>query len=148
MKKIVLLVVFGVFFNVSYAQQVDRIQRGQRGYIPPPIATNNDAYIEIIEPFEEVEKMMPKCISVLKLDAFEQEIIKGMLLKKFESQNFIVKEEKNTREDRKRKLTELDKEFFKELSTILSPEEIEAYKNIDFKESSKEKKKRKKNKKN
>jgi hypothetical protein len=147
MKKLGLLIVFGVLVNFTFAQNLGQIQRGQRGYVPPMVL-NSDTYIEVVEPFEEVEKMMPKCISVLKLDAFEQEIIKGMLLKKFESQNVIVKDEKNTREDRKRKLTELDKEFFKELGAILSPDEIEAYKNIDFNKTSKEKKKRKKNKRN
>lgn len=147
MKKLGFLIVFGALINFSFAQNLGQIQRGQRGYVPPMVL-NNETYIEVVEPYEEVEKMMPKCASVLKLDAFEQEILKGMLIKKFESQNFIVKDEKNTREDRKRKFTALDKEFFTELGTILSPEQIEAYKNIDFKESSKDKKKRKKNKRN
>ena len=138
---------FGVLVNFSFAQNLGQIQRGQRGYVPP-MELNSETYIEVVEPFDEVEKMMPKCIAVLKLDAFEQEIIKGMLLKKFESQNFIVKDEKNTREDRKRKLIALDKQYIDELGTILSPEQIEAYKSIDFKESSKDKKKRKKNKRN
>lgn len=147
MKKLGLLIVLGVFLNVGYAQQADQIQRGQRGY-SPPMKLNDETYIELVDPFDEVDKMMPKCIAELKIDAFEQEIIKAMLLKKFESQNVILENEKNTRADRKRKMEALEKEFLKELSTILNPDEIEKYLNIDFRESNKERKHRRKNLKN
>jgi hypothetical protein len=147
MKKLGLLIVLGVFLNVGYAQQADQIQRGQRGY-SPPMKLNDETYIELVDPYDEVDKMMPKCIAELNIDAFEQEIIKAMLLKKFESQNVILENEKNTRADRKRKMETLEKEFLKELSTILNPDEIEKYLNIDFRESNKERKHRRKNLKN
>lgn len=138
----------GMFFSAGYAQQnLSQIQRGQRGYAPP-IIYNENTYIELVDPYDEVDKMMPKCIAVLNLDAFEQEIIKGMLIKKFESQNAILENEKNTRADRKKKIDDLDKEYWKELTIILKPDEIEKYKAIDFTETNKEKKKRRKKKKN
>jgi hypothetical protein len=87
MKRLVVLVVFGVVFNVGFAQQADQIQRGQRGY-NPPIIYNNETFIELVDPYDEVDKMLPKCIAVLGLDAFEQEIIKGMLIKKFEISSY------------------------------------------------------------
>jgi hypothetical protein len=147
MKKLVVLVVFGFVYNVGVAQQADQIQRGQRGYAPP-ILYNNEAFIELVDPYDEVDKMMPKCITALNLDAFEQEIIKSMMIKKFESQNVILKDEKNTREDRKKKMDDLNKEYLKELSTILKPDEILKYQAIDFTETNKEKKNRRKKKKN
>jgi hypothetical protein len=147
MKKLGLLLVFGVLFNTGFAQQADQIQRGQRGYSPKMIL-NEETYIELVDPFDEVDKMMPKCIAVLGLDAFEQEIIKGMLIKKFESQNAILKDEKNSREDRKKKMDDLEKEYLKELGTILKPDEIYKYQAIDFTETNKEKKKRRKKNKN
>ncbi|PTM02313.1 MAG: hypothetical protein DA407_15265 [Bacteroidetes bacterium] len=144
MKKLGLIILLGMFFSVGFAQQqLNQIQRGQRGYTPP-IIYNNETYIELVDPFDEVDKMIPKCVAVLKLDAFEQEIIKGMLIKKFESQNAILENEKNTRADRKKKIDDLDKEYWKELATILKPDEIEKYKAIDFTETNKEKKKRRK----
>ena len=147
MKKLVVLVVFGVVFNVGFAQQADQIQRGQRGY-NPPIIYNNETFIELVDPYDEVDKMLPKCIAILGLDAFEQEIIKGMLIKKFESQNAILEDEKNKREDRKTKIDALNKQYIIELSTILKPDEIVKYQAIDFTETNKEKKKRKNKNKN
>ncbi len=147
MKRLVVLVVFGVVFNVGFAQQADQIQRGQRGY-NPPIIYNNETFIELVDPYDEVDKMLPKCIAVLGIDAFEQEIIKGMLIKKFESQNAILEDEKNKREDRKKKIDALNKQYIIELSTILKPDEIVKYQAIDFTETNKEKKKRKNKNKN
>jgi hypothetical protein len=147
MKRLVVLVVFGVVFNVGFAQQADQIQRGQRGY-NPPIIYNNETFIELVDPYDEVDKMLPKCIAVLGLDAFEQEIIKGMMIKKFESQNAILEDEKNKREDRKKKIDALNKQYIIELSTILKPDEIVKYQAIDFTETNKEKKKRKNKNKN
>lgn len=147
MKKIVLVLVLGALFNFGFAQQANQIQRGQRGYVPE-MRLNEETYIDLVDPFVEIEKMMPKCITVLGLDAFEQEIVKGMLLKKFESQNAILSDEKNTRADRKKKIDDLDKGFLVELGAILKPEEIDKFRAIDFTETKSEKKKRKKKKRN
>lgn len=147
MKKIVLVLVFGALFNFGFAQQANQIQRGQRGYVPE-MRLNEETYIDLVDPFVEIEKMMPKCITALNLDAFEQEIVKSMLLKKFESQNAILSDEKNSRADRKKKIDDLDKGFLVELATILKPEEIDKFRAIDFTETKAEKKKRKKKKKN
>jgi hypothetical protein len=147
MKKLGLLIVFAISFNVGFAQQADQIQRGQRGYVPP-MMMNNTTFIELVDPYDEVDKMIPICAKELNLDAFEQEVIKGMLIKKFESQNAILEDEKNSRTDRKKKIDDLDKELYKELAAILKPDEIEKFKELDFTESSKEKKKRKKKGKN
>jgi len=147
MKKIVLALLFGTLFNFGFAQQANQIQRGQRGYVPE-MKLNEETYIDLVDPFAEIEKMMPKCIAVLNLDAFEQEIIKGMLLKKFESKNAILSDEKNSRADRKKKIDALDKGFLVELGTILKPDEIDKFRAIDFTETKAEKKKRKKKKRN
>ena len=147
MKKLGLLIVLGVLSSAGFAQQqLNQIQRGQRGYSPPPLIMNEETYSELVDPYDEVDKMMPKCVAVLNLDAFEQEIIKGMLIKKFESQNAIREDEKNIRADRKKKIDDLEKEYWKELTTILEPDEIEKYKTIDFTETNKEKKNRRKKK--
>lgn len=143
MKKLGLLIIFAIVFNMGFAQQADQIQRGQRGYVPPMVF-NNSTFIELVDPYDEVDKMIPICAKEFKLDAFEQEVIKGMLIEKFESQNAILEDEKNTRTDRKKKIDDLDKELYKELATILNPDEIEKFKVLDFTETSKEKKKRKK----
>ena len=147
MKKILLFLFLGSLYgNDIIAQQVNQIQRGQRGYVPQ-MRLNEDTYIDLVDPYEEVDKMMPKCITELGLDAFEQEIMKAMLLKKFESSNVILSDEKNLRADRKKKLDALNKEFLKELRTILNSEEVDVFNAMDYSESKIEKTRRKKKKK-
>ena len=148
MRRIVLFLLLGVLCgNEIIAQQLNQVQRGQRGYVPQ-MRLNEDTYIDLVDPYAEVDKMMPRCVTELNLDAFEQEIMKAMLLKKFESSNAILSDEKNLRADRKKKLDALNKEFLKELRTILSSEEVDIFNAIDFSESKIEKKRRKKKKKN
>ena len=131
-------------FQAINAQQVDRIQRGQRGYTPPP-KQNYETFIELKDPYEETNIILAKCIKAFDLDAFEKEILKNILIKNFESQNTILGDKKNSREDRKKKTLDLDKNFYNELSSILSVEEIEEYKVMDFEETKEEKKQKKKN---
>ncbi len=153
MKKIFLIAIIGVFsvsFQSLYAQQAYTTQRGQRGYTPPAKPLS-DAYIELKDPYEETSLVLPKCVEAFKLDAFEKEILKGMLIKKYEGLNAILENKDNNREERKTKMQSLDKAFHLELSSILSPNEIESFKSMDFvetKEERKEKKKKKKNRKN
>lgn len=131
-------------FQAINAQQADRIQRGQRGYTPPP-KVNYETYIELKDPYEATSIILPKCVEAFKLDTFEKEILKNILIKQFESQNAILSDKKNSREARKKKILDFDKIFYKELSSILSEEEIEEFKIMDFKETKEEKKKKKKN---
>lgn len=130
-------------FQALNAQQIDGIQRGQRGYVPPP-KQSFKTYIELKDPYKETNIILPKCVEAFKLDAFEKEILKNILVKNIESQNVILSDKKNTREVRQKKIIELDKYFYKELSSILSEEEIEEFKVMDFEETKEEKKKKKK----
>ena len=76
--------------------------------------------------------------------AFEKEIIKGLLFKKIENQNMILEDEGNSREDRKKKLVALDKIFYQDLASILTKEEIDHFKIMDFSETREDKKEKKK----
>ena len=148
MKRTIVVALFGflVFSFTANAQQVDRIQRGQRGYVPPPKVTYG-AYIEIKEPQVEVERMLPRLVEEFNLDAFEQEIIKGIIINKVEKENKVLEDKANTREDRKQKLMIIEKEYYKELSTILSGEEVEILKTMNFETAKEVKKQKRKNKK-
>ena len=88
MKKILILSLI-LFSSNLIAQQVYGVQRGQRGYIPPP-KFEASAYITTINAYDELEKTLPKCIDVFKLDDFESEILKGLLLQKYERYNRFV----------------------------------------------------------
>jgi len=149
MKKILVLAVLGVLSTSMQdlnAQQAYGVQRGQRGYTPPAKAITG-AYIELKDPYEETKIVLPKCVEAFSLDDFEKEILKGMLIKKYEGLNAVLEDKDNNREERKSKMLVLDKAFYLELSSILSEDEVEDFKMMDFSETKEERKEKKKNKK-
>ncbi len=143
MKKIFFLL---LFFNISLfqAQQFYGPQRGQRGYIPPP-KYDTSTYVVSVDVYDELEKVLPKCISEFKLDDFEAQILKDLLIKKFESYNLIVQNDDISKEKRIDFLKQHEIDFINSLSIILSPDEISKYMDMDFTKKKKKKKKKKKN---
>ncbi len=140
--------VFLISANLTIAQNLGQIQRGQRGYTPPP-RYNTKAFIELKDVEQELAIILPKCEAEFSLDAFQKEILKNILTKKIEDENAILSDDKNTRELRKSKIVARNNQFFVELGTILTPEQVTAFKNLNFTEASEEEKKeeKKKNKK-
>ena len=61
-------------FSSSFSQQVYGVQRGQRGYIPPP-KFEASVYVTTIDAYKELEKTLPKCIEKFSLDDFENDIL-------------------------------------------------------------------------
>ena len=146
-KKIFLFLLLISSSNII-AQQVYGIQRGQRGYIPPP-KYEASAYISTINAYEELEKVLPKSVETFKLDDFEREIFKGLLLEKYDNYNRIVENTDSSKEVRQDALRQLEINFVKSLSVILTPDEISMFVDMDFSEKEQRKKKRRrKNKKN
>ena len=129
------------FFSIQlFSQQVYNVQRGQRGYVPPP-KYEASAYITTLDIYEELNAVLPVCVEVFNLDEFETQILKGMLLKKFESHNAIVSNTDNSKEARQEKLKQLEIDFVKSLSIILTSDEITSYVDMDFSDKKKENKK-------
>jgi len=136
-----------LFFSVqSFSQQVYNIQRGQRGYVPPP-KFEASAYITTLDVYEELNVVLPMCVASFSLDEFETQILKGMLVKKFDSYNAIVSNADLSKEARQDQLKQLEIDFVKSLTIILTPDEITEYVDMDFNKKKKEKKKKKKRKK-
>jgi len=147
MKKVFIFLLLISSSNII-AQQVYGIQRGQRGYIPPP-KYEASAYISTINAYEELEKVLPKSVETFKLDDFEREIFKGLLLEKYDNYNRIVENTDSSKEARQDALRQLEINFVKSLSVILTPDEISMFVDMDFSEKEQRKKKRRrKNKKN
>ena len=146
MKKIFLFILLVSSSNLI-AQQVYGIQRGQRGYIPPP-KYEASAYISTINAYEELEKVLPKSVELFKLDDFEREIFKGLLLEKYDNYNRIVENTDSSKEARQDALRQLEIDFVKSLSVILTPDEISMFVDIDFSEKKQKKKKKKRKNKN
>ena len=92
MNKLLLFLALLSFSNLL-AQQPYGIQRGQRGYIPPP-KFESSVYITTIDSYEELNKTLPRCVELFSLDDFEKEILKtkemNNILIKFEAKNSII----------------------------------------------------------
>ena len=145
MKRLILLL-FLISLSNIYSQQVYGVQRGQRGYIPPP-KYEASAYITTINAYEELEKVLPKSAEVFNLDDFEKEIFKGLLLKKYDDYNKIVENTSSSKQVRQDELKQLEIDFVKSLSVILTPDEISIFVDMDFSGKEEKKKRRKKRKK-
>lgn len=143
--KFLIFFFISIFSIESFSQQLYNVQRGQRGYIPPP-KYEASAYITTLDVYEELNKVLPICVTTFSLDEFETQILKGMLLNKYESYNSIVSNTDNSKESRQEQLKQLDIDFVKSLTIILTPDEITTYVDMDFSDKKKGKKKRKKKK--
>ena len=148
MKKFILFILLLYSSNI-FAQQVYGVQRGQRGYIPPP-KYEASVYITTLNAYEELEKVLPKSVEVFSLDDFEKEIFKGLLLEKFENYNKIVENTDSSKQARQEALKQLEIDFVKSLAVILTPDEITTFVDMDFsgKEEKKKRRKEKRKKKN
>ena len=148
MKKVILFILL-LYSSIIFAQQVYGVQRGQRGYIPPP-KYEASVYITTLNAYEELEKVLPKSVEVFSLDDFEKEIFKGLLLEKFENYNKIVENTDSSKQARQEALKQLEIDFVKSLAVILTPDEITTFVDMDFsgKEEKKKRRKEKRKKKN
>jgi len=136
-----------LFFSTqSFSQQIYNVQRGQRGYVPPP-KYEASAYITTLDVYEELNIVLPMCVSSFSLDEFETQILKGMLVKKFDSYNAVVSNTDLSKEARQDQLKQLEIDFVKSLTIILTPDEITTYVDMDFNKKKKGKKRKKKRKK-
>ena len=136
-----------LFFSTqSFSQQLYNVQRGQRGYIPPP-KYEASAYITTLDVYEELNVVLPMCVASFSLDEFETQILKGMLVKKFDSYNAVVSNTDLSKEARQDQLKQLEIDFVKSLTIILTPDEITEYVDMDFNKKKKGKKRKKKRKK-
>ncbi|MCH1547317.1 MAG: hypothetical protein L7S44_01990 [Flavobacteriaceae bacterium] len=147
MKKIVFTLCLLLISNLGFSQQLNNIQRGQRGYAPMP-KYNNSAYVSTLDIYKELSKILPKCQLEFNLDDFEMQIIKGLLIEKMENYNTIVENEDYTRDVRQSKLKANEFQYIKSLSSILDSEEIARYIEMDFENDRDDKKKKRNKKKN
>ena len=87
------------------------------------------------------------CVAAFSLDEFEKQILKGMLVKKFDSYNAVISNTDLSKEARQDQLKQLEIDFVKSLTIILTPDEITEYVDMDFNKKKKGKKRKKKRKK-
>ena len=144
--KFLIFIAILFFSTQSFSQQLYNVQRGQRGYIQPP-KYEASAYITTLHVYEELNMVLPMCVASFSLDEFETQILKGMLMKKFDSYNAVVSNTDLSKDARQDQLKKLEIDFVKSLTIILTTDEITTYVKMDFNKKKKEKKRKKKRKK-
>ena len=147
MKQIIITLFIGFITTFTvFGQQAYMPQRGQRGYVPP-MRFSNQANVVPKDIPEELSLIMPLCIERFGLDAFEQEIMKSLLTRKMETENAILANKDLSIEDRKKAYLQADKTFFAEVSSILTEDEIEELRNLNFGDVKRDEKKKRRKKK-
>lgn len=154
-KTVCILILLGTF-TTSVAQNLNSIQRGQRGYTPPPRA------LEAGEPEKPDVNVMAqenatRYAQELNIDAFKKEVLKSYL-KDFYREKIDVTYNPELKFDEKQPLIiEANTRFEKRLVEILNADQIEAlisYEQLgmtpkdDKKDKKKKKRKNRKKKKN
>jgi len=141
---------FCIFENPTFAQDVYRIQRGQRGYTPPPTPIKTSHYDEKRDANSIANEQLPVYAEALQLDDFQKELVKNMIVDHYTKREVIRTNYEMNFGDKQDAYVKLEEEFHRELSTVLSEEQVAAFKKVEFldnKEQRKEEKRKKKKKK-
>jgi len=153
---VIIIILLTLTANTVMAQGLYRNQRGQRGYTPPPKPLEVNAYDKKMDANAIANAQLPTYSEVLKLDDFQKELVKNILIDHFTKREVLRTDFGLSFGDKQDAYTKLDEELHTELATILSPEQVEAFKKVQFiddkkllkEEKRKKKKKRKRDKKN
>lgn len=141
-----LLFIFLGAVSMGTAQQADRIQRGQRGYTPPPLERTPGArsventLVDIDEKMDFYEKELP-------LDAFEKAVLKNMIVDFEEKRMALYRDETIDFRTREEQLLNTEVQLRADLLAIFPEEKVDAFHELHFMDKKlKKKKKRSRNK--
>ena len=136
------LFVFGL--HTMVAQNLNDIQRGQRGYSPPPLDREQGG-IAIDNTLEDIDEKMDLYQQEFSLDAFEKAVLKNYIVD-FETEKMSLLENETISYDVKQQsLLKLNDKLSTTLATLFTEEELTKFQILHFQEGSKKKKRRKKN---
>ena len=129
------------------AQSLNTIQRGQRGYTPPPLEQGTKAR-SVENTLEDIEEKMDMYEAEFSLDAFEKEVMKNFIVEFEENKMATLRAENMEYEVRLQTIQKLEEKLSNDLKIFLTEEEIGRFGELHFTEKgNKKKKKRKKDKK-
>ncbi|MEP2935150.1 MAG: hypothetical protein ABJM06_05495 [Gilvibacter sp.] len=132
-------------FTTLDAQNLNQIQRGQRGYSPPPLDREQGA-ISIENTVVQVDEKMELYAVEFELDAFEKAVMKNYLVD-FETEKMAILENENVAYDiKEQSVLRLNENLREKLGTMLSEDELNRFAQLHF--GPKQKKKKRKKKKN
>ncbi len=137
------IVLFVLAINPLLAQNLNDIQRGQRGYIPPPIDREQGG-IAVENTLENIDQEMDIYAKEFELDAFEKAVLKNYIVE-FETEKMaLLSDETLSYDVKQQSLLKLNEKLRGKLNTVLTQDQIGAFELLHFAPKSEKKKKRKK----
>jgi hypothetical protein len=137
-----ILLTMGSFGSLE-AQNLNSIQRGQRGYSPPPLDRQQGA-ISIENSVEQVDEKMELYGIEFSLDAFEKAVMKNYLVE-FETEKMAILENETIAYDIKQQsVLKLNDKLRNKLATMLTEDELNRFAQLHFDPQDKKKKRKKK----
>lgn len=139
----IVLALCAIFPLTIEAQSINTIQRGQRGYTPPPL--EQEAKGRSVEnTLEDIDEKMNMYEAEFSLDAFEKEVMKNFIIEFEEGKMETLRAENMEYEVRLQTIQKLEEKLSSDLTIFLTEEEIGRFGELHFTEKSKKKKKKKK----
>ena len=135
-----------VFGFASKAQNLNQIQRGQRGYTPPPLE-QDEKKISVENSLADIDEKMARYQVVFALDAFELAVLKNIIVD-FETQKMqLLGDETIEYSTKQTQIKQLESKLLQEVTVFLNEEEVKQFMLLHLNKDNKRKKKEKRKKK-
>ena len=129
--------------GTSFGQNLNNIQRGQRGYIPPPLPREQGA-IAIDNTLEDIDEKMDLYAAEFELDAFEKAVVKNYIVEYENEKMALLQNENITYDVKQQSILKLNDKLGATLSTMLTEDQVSRFGELHFGQQKKKKKKKKK----
>lgn len=130
--------------NSLLAQNLNDIQRGQRGYTPPPLDREQGG-IAIDNTLEDIDQKMDLYQQEFKLDAFEKAVLKNYIVDYETEKMALLQDETVSYDIKQQTILKYNDKLSAKLTTLLNEEQVAKFQELHFLEKSKKKKKKRKN---
>lgn len=133
--------------GTAFGQNLNQVQRGQRGYIPPPIPRDQGA-IAIDDTLEGLDEKMDIYATEFELDAFEKAVVKNYIVDYENEKMDLLRNENISYDVKQQSILKLNDKLRANLGTMLTEEQLGRFGELHFGDQKKKKKKKKRNKSN
>ena len=136
--------VLGTAFT-AFGQNLGQVQRGQRGYIPPPLPRDQGA-IAIENTLEGLDEKMDLYETEFELDAFEKAVVKNYIVEYETEKMELLQNEQISYDVKQQTILKLNDKLSGNLSTMMTEDQVMRFGELHFGDQKKKKRKKKRNK--
>jgi len=130
---LLLIAIISLFItNDVIAQQLDSgVPRGQRGYVPPPLDRDKGA-ISVDDTLKDIDGKMDIYEETFSLDSFEKAVLKNIIVDFETNKMKLLSNEAISYDIKQQTVLKLNDKLSKDVSVILTEEEINIFKELHF----------------